>query len=63
MAFNYTFYYNSFFYKKSDIDPTIVKNSVTDEILQTKLYFKIYAICYNILRLSNGYTGLAFSAA
>lgn len=63
VAFNYTFYYNSFFYKKSDIDPTIVKDSVSDEILQTKLYFKIYAICYNILRLSNGYTGLAFSAA
>lgn len=63
VAFNYTFNNNAFIYKKSDIDPTIEKDSAIDETLETKLYFKIYAICYNILRLSNGYTGLAFSAA
>ena len=63
VAFNYTFNSGAFTYKKSDIDPTIQKDSVTDETLDTALYFKIYAKCYNILRLSNGYTGLAFSAA
>lgn len=63
VAFNYTFNSKAFIYKKSDIDPTIEKDSAIDVTLDTKLYFKIYAFCYNILRLSNGYTGLAFSAA
>jgi hypothetical protein len=50
-------------YKLSDIDPTITPNSINDEELSTNLIFKIYARCYNILRISNGYTGLAFSAS
>lgn len=62
IVFNFTFNQNAFIYKKSDIDPTIVKNSSNDEILETKLYFKMYTKCYNILRSNNGYTGLAFSA-
>ncbi len=63
VAMFFTFNSNAFTYKKSDIDPTIVKDSANDETLTTNLYFKLYAIAYNILRLSNGYTGLAFSAA
>jgi hypothetical protein len=63
VAFNFNFYPEAFQYKKSDIDPTIEPDSAVDEILETELYFKFYVIGYNILRLSNGYTGLAFSAA
>ena len=54
---------NMFLYKKSDINPDIIKDSVDDEILTTNVYFKIYAICYNVLRIKNGIAGLAFSAA
>ena len=63
VAFNFNLNPNAFFYNLSDIDPTIIKGSYGDELLPTNIYFKIYVIAYNILRLSNGYTGLAFSAA
>lgn len=63
VALFFKFNSNAFNYNKSDIDPTIEKDSANDEILTTNLYFKLYVIAYNILRLSNGYTGLAFSAA
>jgi hypothetical protein len=54
---------NMFSYKKSDINPDIVVNSINDKTLTTEVYFKIYAICYNVLRIKNGIAGLAFSAA
>lgn len=54
---------DAFLYYLSDIDPTIVPNSLNDQQLSTNLIFKIYARCYNVLRTSNGYTGLAFSAS
>jgi hypothetical protein len=63
VALFFSFNSDAFYYNKSDIDPTIEKDSANDENLSTNLYFKLYAIAYNILRISNGYTGLAFSAA
>ena len=63
VALVFTFNSNAFYYNKSDIDPTIEKDSASDETLTTNLYFKLYTVAYNILRISNGYTGLAFSAA
>jgi hypothetical protein len=53
----------SFLYYLSDIDPTITPGSLNDDQLSTNLIFKMYARCYNILRISNGYSGLAFSAS
>lgn len=53
----------AFTYYLSDIDPTITPGSITDEQMSTNLIFKMYARCYNILRISNGYAGLAFSAS
>lgn len=52
-----------FLYYLSDVDPTITPGSLNDEQLSTNLIFKMYARCYNILRISNGYAGLAFSAS
>jgi hypothetical protein len=64
---DFLFLYNlrsdAFFYYLSDIDPTIEPGSINDEQLPTNLIFKFYARCYNILRISNGYAGLAFSAS
>lgn len=54
---------DAFIYYLSDIDPTITQNSLNNQQLSTNLIFKMYAKCYNILRISNGYTGLAFSAS
>jgi hypothetical protein len=54
---------DAFLYYQSDIDPTIIPNSLNDQQLSTDLIFKMYARCYNILRISNGYAGLAFSAS
>lgn len=53
----------AFTYYLSDIDPTITPGSLNDQQLSTDLIFKMYARCYNILRISNGYAGLAFSAS
>jgi len=52
----------AFKYYLSDINPSITYGSLNDEQLSTNLIFKMYARCYNILRISNGYSGLAFSA-
>jgi hypothetical protein len=54
---------DAFLYYLSDINPEIIPQSLNDEKLTTNLIFKIYARCYNILRISNGYAGLAFSAS
>ena len=54
---------DAFVYYLSDIDPTIVPQSLNDQQLSTNVIFKMYARCYNILRISNGYAGLAFSAS
>jgi len=54
---------DAFLYYLSDIDPIIIPQSFNDQQLITNLVFKIYARCYNILRLSNGYAGLAFSVS
>ena len=51
-----------FQYHLSDINPLIEYNSTDDQILDTEVIFKIYGISYNILRIKNGYCGLAFSA-
>jgi hypothetical protein len=63
VAFNFELEPNAFNYYLSEINPDVVFGSGNDQTLTTNLYFKIYAICYNILRFSNGYVGLAFSAA
>lgn len=54
---------DAFLYYLSDIDPSITPGSINDQQLTTNLIFKIYARCYNILRINNGYAGLAFSAS
>jgi hypothetical protein len=53
----------AFLYYLSDINPAITPGSISDQQLSTNLIFKMYARCYNILRISNGYCGLAFSAS
>ena len=63
VAFNFELDANAFFYYLSEVKPDIVYGSGNDAVMSTNLYFKMYAICYNILRLSNGYAALAFSAA
>jgi len=54
---------DAFIYNLSDIDPRIAPGSILDIQYTTNLIFKIYARCYNILRISNGYAGLAFSVS
>jgi hypothetical protein len=63
VAFNFELEPNAFYYYLSEINPDVVFGSGDDQTITTNLYFKMYAICYNILRFSNGYVGLAFSAA
>lgn len=62
VLFNFELKQSMFTYNKSDIDPLITVGGMDDEVLSTDVYFKIFGICYNILRIKNGYTGLAFSA-
>lgn len=47
-----------FYYYLNDIK----QNSAENLKNTTELVFKIYGVCYNILRIKNGYCGLAFSA-
>jgi len=47
-----------FYYYLADIQQNPAENTKTT----TELIFKIYGVCYNILRIKNGYCGLAFSA-
>jgi hypothetical protein len=63
VAFEFILDPNAFYYNSSDINPDIIVGSAEDLKLETNLFFKIYAVTYNILRFSNGYCGLAFSAA
>jgi hypothetical protein len=49
-----------FKYKKSDIDPSIQKNSSDDEIVDTLVNIRIYAVRYNILRIIGGMAGFAY---
>jgi hypothetical protein len=60
----FTFNINSkmFEYNLSDINYLIEPGSIDDELVTTNVLFKMYGICYNILRIKNGYCGLAFSA-
>ena len=51
-----------FFYHLSDVNPLVIPGSLNDQLSTTELLFKMYAIGYNILRIKNGYCGLAFSA-
>ena len=51
-----------FQYYLSEINPLIQPNSEEDQLQDTEVIFKIYCIGYNILRVKNGYCGLAFSA-
>jgi hypothetical protein len=62
VAFDFKLKPEAFYYKASDINPKIIPGSAEDITIDTQLYFKIYVIAYNILRFSNGYCGLAFSA-
>ena len=51
---------NSFIYKKSDIYPHIIQNSIEDTTETTSIILNIYNIKYNILRIVSGFGGLAF---
>lgn len=53
---------NMFYYATSDVDPTITYNSNNDTLYNyTDVILNIYAIGYNVLRISGGFAGLAFS--
>jgi len=51
----------AFSYMSSELDYNIIPGSLHDVSSQTDLTFKLYAISYNVLRITNGYTALAFS--
>ncbi len=51
----------AFTYKSSEIDYNIIPGSLNDILNSTDLTFKLYAISYNVLRITNGYAALAFS--
>ena len=53
---------NMFQYYLSEINPLVEAGSKDDQKQDTEVIFKIYCIGYNILRIKNGYCGLAFSA-
>lgn len=53
---------NIFYYALSDIDPTVVYNSIDDILYNyTDVVVNIYAICYNVIRINGGFSALAFS--
>lgn len=52
---------NAFLYMSSELDYNIIPGSLNDVQNTTDLTFKLYAISYNVLRITNGYTALAFS--
>jgi len=53
---------NMFYYATSDIDPDVTYDSVDNVIFNyTDVIFNLYAKGYNIIRISGGFAGLAFS--
>jgi hypothetical protein len=50
----------TFYYKLSDIDPSIEPDSITDLTEQTSIRLTIFAISYNILRIIGGMGALAY---
>jgi hypothetical protein len=51
----------AFTYMASELDYNIIPGSIDDISSPTDLTFKLYAISYNVLRITNGYAALAFS--
>lgn len=49
-----------FKYHKSDIDPSIERNSPEDDELETAVNIRIYSRRYNILRVMHGFAAVAF---
>jgi len=58
---NFTIDSSMFQYKLSDIDPSIVPDSPSDETLETSVRILAFAISYNILRIISGMGALAFT--
>jgi len=53
---------NMFYYKLSDIDPTILVTDIDNTNYNyTDLQLNLYAISYNVIRISGGFAALAFS--
>lgn len=49
-----------FYYMKSDINPSIIPNSLDDSQEQTSVNLRIYSIKTNILRVMHGFGAIAF---